>query len=161
MILTKQALTRLVLVLTLTPAIVLSAVACGSNENESAPRLAQPEQTGRELADRFLRLIQQKDMAGLQSFLSDAFIIQRAEGMHYTKSEYLQRLPELGPYTISDVQARQHDNTLVVRYSLSVQQVVEGRPYRTEPAPRLSTFVWADGRWQMTSHANFNTPAPQ
>lgn len=149
----------------LSPRVVLFAasvaaafllLACGSDND--APNLGQPNQTGRELTEQFIRLIQQKDVNGLQSFLSDAFILQRAEGQHYTKSEYLTRLPEIGQYTISDVQARQDGNALVVRWSFTVQQVIEGQPYRTDPAPRISTFIWADGRWQMTSHANFNTP---
>lgn len=49
--------------------------------------------------------------------------------------------------------------TLVARYTATAEQVVEGKAYKKDPAPRLSTFVWSGGAWRLISHANFNTPA--
>jgi hypothetical protein len=38
-------------------------------------------------------------------------------------------------------------------------EVTEGTELSDASAPRLSTFVWSDGDWQLLSHANFNAPA--
>ena len=96
--------------------------------------------------------------AGLQEFLSEAFIIQRADGSNDEKATYLQNIPDIADFTITDVTALQADNALIVRWNLTVNEVIDGKPYSTQPAPRLSTFVYNDGDWQLTSHANFNAP---
>ena len=140
-------------------AMLLSfAMACSGDSVADAPRLDQPGGTGGELANEFLTLLQRKDREGLQSFLSDAFIIQRADGSSSTKADYLNILPDIGPYEIGDVDARQDGNSLVVHWVLTVQQVIDGQTYKTTPAPRLSTFTWADERWRLIAHANFNAP---
>jgi hypothetical protein len=138
--------------------LVLSAACGGDDDGGKAPLLNQPNTTGAEVADEFLTLLQKKDVPGLQAFLSDAFIIQRADGSSSTKAEYLPNLPAIGPYEIADVKARQDGNTLVVHWTLSVQEVINGQTYKSTPAPRLSTFTWGEDRWRMVSHANFNAP---
>jgi hypothetical protein len=136
--------------------------ACGDGDDSAeAPKLDRPVEEGTVLADRFLKLITDRDVAGLRSFLADGFVLQRADGTHVLKNEYLTRLPELGAYTIADVVATQQDNVLVVRWMLSINQVIDGRAFSTAPAPRLSTFVWSDGSWHLIAHANFNTPTPE
>src|SRR5262245_33444543 len=79
-----------------TLALILS-MSCGSDsDDKAAPALSDPNATGVEVANQFVTLLQKKDVQGLQSFLSDAFIIQRADGSSSTKSEYLTKLPEIG-----------------------------------------------------------------
>lgn len=139
--------------------LLMLSVACGGDDGGSdAPKLSQPNTTGAQVANEFLTLLQKKDMPGLQAFLSDAFIIQRADGSSSTKAEYLPNLPSIGPYEIADVKAQQDGNTLVVHWTLSVQEVINGQTYKGTPAPRLSTFTWSEERWRMVSHANFNAP---
>ncbi len=133
------------------------SMACNSDSGvEAAPRLSDPNTTGGQVTNEFLTLLQKKDVPGLQSFLSDAFILQRADGSSSSKAEYLPNLPSIGPFEIGDVKALQDGNTLVVHWTLTVQEVINGQPYRTAPAPRLSTFTWSEDRWRMASHANFN-----
>jgi hypothetical protein len=143
--------------------LALAAIACGGSDSDtaadSAPTLGQPDQQGQELATRFLSLLAQKDVAGLQGFLSDGFMIQRADGSFSVKADYLTNLPVIGDFRVSDVTTKQIGDALVVRWQLSVDEVINGQPYASTPAPRLSTFVWTDGGWQMLSHANFNAPA--
>jgi hypothetical protein len=140
--------------------LALFAIACGgsSNDNDSAQALPRPAETGGVLVNEFLTLLQKKDTAGLQTFLSDGFMLQRADGSFTVKAQYLGNLPNIGPYTISDVSANQAGNSLVVRWLLTVEEVIDGKVYNSTPAPRLSTFVWSGGEWRMLSHANFNAP---
>lgn len=138
--------------------LAVASAACGSDDDGSAPELEQPDTTGRELADEFLTLLKDKDMDGLQDFLSDAFIIQRADGSFATKEEYLTKLPEIREYTIQGVTAKQDGSALTVKWEVVVEEMIDGRTYSAQPAPRLSTFTWDSDRWQMTGHANFNAP---
>ncbi len=152
----RLLLTACVLLATL----ALFASACG-DDGRAAPALGQPDMTGRALTDEFMTLLQDKDAAGLDAYLSEAFIIQRADGSSATKADYLTRLPEIGDYTIEAVTTRQAGDALTVKWALVVDQVINGQTYSARQAPRLSTFAWdADARrWRMTGHANFNVPA--
>jgi hypothetical protein len=85
-------------------------------------------------------------------------VLQRANGSFITKADYLKSIPVIGPFQITDVTARQQDAALAVRWTLTVDEVIDGKRYAGNPAPRLSTFVWGKGRWQLISHANFNVP---
>jgi hypothetical protein len=96
----------------------------------------------------------------LEEFLSKAFNLQRASGSFATKADYLNNIPDIGLYEISGVTGKQDGDALVMKWSLVVREVIDGQTYSGDPAPRLSTFVWRDGRWQLSSHANFNVPQP-
>ena len=50
----------------------------------------------------------------------------------------------------------QDADVLTVRWTVVVDAVLNGQKYGTEEAPRLSSFVWVDGRWRLLTHANFN-----
>jgi hypothetical protein len=52
----------------------------------------------------------------------------------------------------------QDGNALTVRWFISVHSIVDGVQTSSDPAPRLSTFIYDDGEWRLTSHANFNAP---
>ena len=144
-------------IISVVAAIAIGSASCGE-AGGSPPALTQPDQTGAELATTFITLLANKDVDGLQDFLSDGFMLQRANGSFATKSDYLTNLPEIGPFTISDVTARQDAGALSVRWTLTVDQVIDGQRYAGGPAPRLSTFVWSDGAWRLIAHANFNVP---
>lgn len=111
---------------------------------------------GARLSRKFLTLLQDKDAAGLRSFLSPAFQLQRANGSGATKAEYLKDLPSIGEFTLTNAVGTLQGDTLVVRYEANVEGVVDGYGYSPGPAPRISTFNRSGGRWQLVSHANFN-----
>lgn len=149
---------RLLLLAALVAVTLLAGVACGSDD-DGAPDLDNPAQTGQELAERYMSLLESQDVDGLDDFISDAFIRQGAEGRFATKQDYLANLPQIANFTVADVTAQQEGDALVVRWMLTVEEVVDGKALQTEPAPRLATFVWDDGEWRLLSHANFNPPA--
>jgi hypothetical protein len=138
--------------------LLAGASACGDDDRDGAPSLDDPGATAAELVDEYFTLLSAGDGSGLEELLSDAFVVQRADGSTATKDEYLTDLPEIERFEVSDLLARQDGDALVVRYEQTVQETIGGERLRTDPAPRLSTFVWADGRWRLSSHANFNVP---
>jgi Domain of unknown function (DUF4440) len=132
-------------------ALVLVAVPAAS-----ASQVATPEETARPLVVKFFKLIRDRDVAGLVTFLSPAFQVQRADGSGAGKAEYLDRLPIVRKFTLANLKATRAGATLVVRYLATVEGLVNGKPYTPGPAPRLSVFHWTGKRWQLAAHANFN-----
>jgi hypothetical protein len=101
-------------------------------------------------------LLAHKDRAGLQTFLSSGFQVQRADGSGGGKKPYLANLATIEGFHITELRGTQAGGTLVARYLADVQGVVNGKPYSPGPAPRLSVFAWNGQRWQLAAHANFN-----
>ena len=121
-----------------------------------APRLADPTATGRALVIRYFLLLQRKDRAGLNAFLSPAFQVQRADGSASAVEQYLTELPTVDTFRITKLVATQSGSVLVVRYLATATGKVNGKPYTPGPAPRLSVFTWNGSAWQLAAHANFN-----
>ena len=121
-----------------------------------APQLANPTSTGKQLVNRFFVLLVRKDRVALRRFLSPAFQVQRADGSGGGKKAYLANLPTVNQFQIAELRATRARATLVVRYLAQVQGVINGKPYKPGPAPRLSVFAWNGTRWQLAAHANFN-----
>ena len=136
-------------------ATVLSS--CGGSD-DSAAELDNPDESGAELIETYALLISEKDLDGLDDFISDAFIIQRADGSYRLKDDYIDHIPDLEDWTISEVEAVQDGNVLTVHWVISVHSTVDGVRTSTDPAPRLSTFIYDDGEWRLSSHANFAAP---
>jgi hypothetical protein len=132
-------------------ALVLAAVPAAG-----ASQAATPEETARPLVVKFFKLIRDRDVAGLVTFLSPAFQVQRADGSGAGKAEYLDRLPIVRKFTLANLKATRAGATLVVRYLATVEGLVNGKSYTPGPAPRMSVFHWTGKRWQLAAHANFN-----
>jgi hypothetical protein len=145
-------------------ALVASAAVVGcaadSNQGANAPVLADANATGRELATRFLTIVQSKDSTALANFLDDSFQLQRADGSAANKSDYLKNPAKISSFKVGpDVVGVQVGNVLTVRWGLEVDETINGKVVDMGEAPRLSTFVWRDGEWKLASHANFVLPA--
>lgn len=135
-------------------ALVVPVLALAS-ASQAGPA-ATPDETARPLVVRFFKLIRDRDVAGLIGFLSPAFQIQRADGSGAGKNEYLDRLPTVRKFTLTNFTATRAGATLVARYHATVEGLVNGKPYTPGPASRLSVFHWNGKRWQLIAHANFN-----
>ena len=135
---------------------VVAVLAPTASAARPAPRYPNPTAAARPLVVRFFTLLQRKDVAGLQSFLSPAFQVQRADGTASEKAAYLEKLPDVKKFSLSSFRATQQGATLVVRYLAVVTGTVNGKPYTPGPAPRLSVFAWNGRQWQLAAHSNFN-----
>ncbi|HEU0304488.1 MAG TPA: hypothetical protein VFR32_07905, partial [Gaiellaceae bacterium] len=76
--------------------LVLAAIPAAGATN-----IATPEETARPLVVRFFKLVRDRDVAGLATFLSPAFQLQRADGSGAGKAEYLDRLPTVRKFTLA------------------------------------------------------------
>jgi len=116
---------------------------------------------GTALADKFLRLLEAEDRAGLRRFLSPAFQLQRADGTYVNKAEYLAKPAIVESHQIDNVRATRVGDVIVVRFDLVVDATIDGLPQSIAPAPRLATFHKGPNGWQLLAYANFNTPAAE
>lgn len=147
-------------------AVAVAVVAAGAAGAASATidrpapkRLANPDATATQLLNRFFGALAADNAVTLGALLSPAWMIQRANGTWATRAQYLAAMPDVRQYQIVDVTAQYAMPTLVVRSRTATQEVTaSGATVTSRLAPRLSTFTWQDGRWRMTSHANFNPP---
>lgn len=146
-------------------AVAALAVAAGCSSDsasDAVPVVKDAQETGRELATKFLSILQSGDAAALDAFLDPTFQLQRADGSGATKVEYLADPAQVQTFELGkDLSAQWSGSVLTVRYSIMVNAVVNGKEASKGEAPRLSTFVWHDGSWFLASHANFNLPAAE
>jgi hypothetical protein len=142
--------------------LFLWPAAAGAGGSGDAPSLQNPNATADKLANRFAGLVNEKDLAGLRRFVSPAYQFQRANGTFGTKADLLREIDTgtlvVERFEISDVVGTQDGPALVARYTIAAVQTIAGEPHGEAPAPRLSTFVWNQGRWRIAGHANFNVP---
>jgi hypothetical protein len=113
----------------------------------------------RQLVTAWFQTLVDKDWTELQTFMSPAFQIVRANGSRATKSEYLASKPDEQSFQLSRMFATRSGSVLVANYVVKEKAVIDGVPYSTDPAPRLTVFTRSDksAPWQILSTANFNT----
>jgi hypothetical protein len=92
--------------------------------------------------------------------LAPNFQIQRADGSAADRDQYLANPATVSDYTFGEtVVASQSGNTLSVRWSVKVTEVINGQEYIDIEAPRITAFEWTGDAWQIVAYGNFN-PAP-
>ena len=103
----------------------------------------------------WIAAVAEGDRAAVERLLAPEFQILRSDGIGYDKAGYLAALPEhlLVP-EVHDVLASGDSGSLVIRYTVTVDEVVRGQSMRGT-APRLSALRRAGETWLMVAHANF------
>lgn len=127
----------------------------------SAP-LSDPDETGRELAQRFLDILSGPNRSqALDEFLSPAFQLQRANGTFANRDEYLTDPAVVGNFAIlnDNFRALQDGPALTVRFSVDVQENAATGGASASKAERLAVFLRSDSGWQLLAWSNFNTPS--
>jgi hypothetical protein len=63
-------------------------------------------------------------------------------------------------YTLSNFKVTREANVLVVSYTFTGREVIDGKQTSGKAAPRLSVFINQDGEWQWLAHANLTGIRP-
>lgn len=97
----------------------------------------------------------------VEPYLDSSVIVQRANGRRYNKKTFIPAY--IDRFTISDVNiTKPSQDLIVVRYNIQAQQILpdSATVMNVEESPRLTVFRWDPimWKWQIVSHANFNTP---
>jgi hypothetical protein len=145
------------LALLVTAFLAVSLVtACGDDEpTDPAAQTAPQQPSDRELASELARLLKERDMKGLDEFLSPAFQLQRTDGSYVKKAEYLQKPAQVDDFELLEVSGTRYGNTRIIRFVARVVAVINGQRTGDAPSPRLATFVWNGTRWQLAAYANY------
>ena len=147
---------RLALVVCAAALTLVPGLSAAPTASRPAPYYGNPTAAAKPLVVRFFTLLQNRDIVGLGRLLSPAFQVQRADGSAGGRLKYMENLPVVDKFYLSNLFATQAGSTLVVRYLARVEGRINGKPYTPGPAPRLSVFAWNGTRWQLAAHANFN-----
>ena len=134
--------------------------ATAARASAAKPGLLKGNPSNKRLATEFLRLLKNKDQAGLRRFLDHDFLLQRTDE-YLTKKEYLANPSVVEAFKVRRIVGiRKAKNVRVVRFEASTSQTINGKPVAGGWLNRLSTFVKTKGAWRLVAHANFAAPAP-
>ncbi|MGI9197823.1 MAG: hypothetical protein ACR2KE_10225 [Candidatus Nanopelagicales bacterium] len=134
-----------------------AAAPAGKVTCQTPPKGTNADETGKKLAVKFFRLMKNDDVSGLEVFLSPAFQAQSGDGTGKNYDTFFSTpLPQVKTFAVSKVRAVLSLFLLTVRYLVRATGNVGGHPYAIDAAPRLSTFSFCSGEWQLVSHGNFD-----
>jgi len=142
-------------------AVLIAAAAiagCGSASYDVNGSATNANSEGTKLVTRLFEDVKTKNKTDLENFLTPNWLLQRGTGVPLTKSEFIDGLPDLSSYSISDVKAVQYEDSMSVAFVATTDLVVDGTKFPGTPAPYLSSFIKVGDEWYLLSHANFNKP---
>ena len=114
--------------------------------------------SGLALMTAYSNLLVAKDTPALANLLCQAFQIQRADGSHANRAQYLAKLPDLRAFSFADVTQGRGPNIVTVRMQATATLFVNGAMYSPAPAPQMAVFRWQGTRWLLVAQGNFNLP---
>lgn len=115
--------------------------------------------SGRALMTAYSELLVAKDKAAIARLLSPAFQIQRADGSHANRAQYLAKLPDLRAFSFAGLTQARANGIVTVRTEATATLFVNGAMYSPKPAPQMAVFRWTGTRWLLLAQGNFNLPA--
>ena len=142
-------------------AVLIAAAAiagCGASSYAADGSASDVNAEGTTLVTRLLEDVKTKNTGDLEKFLTPNWLLQRATGAPLTKSEFIDGLPDLTSYSISNVKALQYEDSMAVSFTATTDLIVDGTKFPGTPAPYLSSFIKVGDEWYLLSHANLNKP---
>jgi hypothetical protein len=93
--------------------------------------------------------------AALEARLAPAFQSVHPDGARGKAAELaLMKGLKLGDYTLTGFKVTRNSNQIIVTYSVSVAETIDGKRTTTAPAMRQSVWAKNGNRWQWIAHAN-------
>ena len=120
------------------------------------PAAAETDQAlGKLLVKNFIALVAAKDWKVLENHLAPCFQSAHSDGARDRAREMaLLKKLNLGEYKLADFKTTRRGDILIVTYTVSVQETIDGKRTNKVPAPRLSVFSHSPSSWQLLAHAN-------
>ena len=129
----------------------------GTTTCKTPPANIDGRATAKGLTITFLTLLQSKDRPGLKAFLDPAFISVDSKGVAKTRNQLANGLlPNIKRFKVSALRAELNSSILTAHYLVLAVGDLNGTPYSINAAPRLSTFTFCSGKWQIVSHSIFD-----
>lgn len=146
----KRFLTIAYAVLFLAP-VLLAAAAIYPPPDLAAEELS----LGQRLEVRIWDDIKEKRIATIESKIAPGFISVHSDGARNREEELeLIKGLNLDSYRLTDFTVTREGPTMIVSYTVSVEETIEGKRLSKEPAARLSVWLMTAKGWQWIAHAN-------
>ena len=131
---------------------MLSAVCVRAEQNPAAPGASEGEKLERQMAAD----IKAKNWNAVESRIADGFQSVHPDGPRDREGEIaLLKKMNFGDFTLSDFKSTVVGDNIVVTFTMTVAQIIDGRQLPAKPAYRLSVWKKGAAGWQWISHANF------
>ena len=132
--------------------LMLSAVWLQAQATAAVSETSEGEKLERQMASD----IQAKNWKAVEARIADGFQSVHPDGVRDRAGEIdLLKKMNFGSFTLSDFKSTTVGDNIVVTFTMTVPETIDGKRLPAKPAYRLS--VWKKGMngWQWISHANF------
>src|SRR6476619_1090413 len=130
---------------------ILSAVCLHAEETPAVPGASEGEKLEREMAAD----IKAKNWNAVESRIADGFQSVHPDGPRDRAGEIaLLKDMNLGDFTLSNFKSTVVGDNIVVTFTMTVAQTIDGKQLPPKPAYLLSVWKKGAGGWQWISHAN-------
>lgn len=117
----------------------------------------QEEEPGERLTRTMWKAIQASDIDAIVTMLADGYQSVHEDGSRDKTGEIeLFKGINMGDYTLNDFNVTRVGPSLIVTYSVTVEETIAGQRASTTPAPRMSVWQMTEGGWKLIAHANLN-----
>jgi hypothetical protein len=139
---------KLIFILWLSLPIVCPA----GQEIRSAVAAPDGEKLERQMADD----IKARNWAAVEARIAKGFQSVHPDGTRDRAGEIaLLKQMNFGDFTLSDFQSTAIGDNIVVTFTMTVAETIDGKRLPAKPAYRLSVWKKGSNGWQWISHANF------
>jgi hypothetical protein len=146
----QVVLSRLALLLVI--CLNLSAVCLRAQGTPTASDISEGEKLERQMASD----IQAKNWKAVEARIADGFQSVHPDGIRDRAGEIaLLKKMNFGAFTLGDFKSTTIGDNIVVTFTMTVPETIDGKRLPAKPAYRLSVWKKGVNGWQWISHANF------
>jgi Domain of unknown function (DUF4440) len=132
--------------------LILSAVSLRAQETSSPAGASEGEKLERQMAAD----IKAKNWKAVESRIADGFQSMHLDGPRDRAGEIaLLKKMNFGDFTLNNFKSTVIGDNMVVTFTMTVAQTIDGKQLPPKPAYRLSVWKKGASGWQWISHANF------
>ena len=130
---------------------ILSAVCLRAEETPATPSASEGEKLEREMAAD----IKARNWNAVESRIADGFQSVHPDGPRDRAGEIaLLKKMNFGDFTLGNFKSTVIGDNIVVTFTMTVAQIIDGKQLPPQPAYRLSVWKKGSAGWQWISHAN-------
>jgi hypothetical protein len=121
-----------------------------------ATATASEASEGEKLERQMASDIQAKNWKAVEARIADGFQSVHPDGVRDRAGEIaLLKGMNFGAFTLSDFKSTKIGDNIVVTFTMTVAETIDGKQLPAKPAYRLSVWKKGVNGWQWISHANF------
>ncbi len=113
------------------------------------------QQSGQQLVRKLFADMKSGNVTAIEAMISPAFQSVHQDGARDRDQEIeLIRNLKMGTLALGDFKESREGNVLVVTYTVSTEEMIDGKRFSGEPTWRLTVFQKTEQGWRWVAHAN-------